>query len=249
MYELNDIKVTLLNPDEVKNFIRNHGMVACVCYDTDEKYAERVGLNCLESGHLSGSRGDYFKFEIECPRFTADQIMRHEQGVFKNCQSQRYVDMDNFECYIPPVVAENRKINSLYRASIETTQLCYKYIRIELERQGITGEKANDLMRTLLPIGVPTKLRIGFDIEALIHFMNKRLCVRADEPIRQVAKLMKKEVLAVEPRYAKYLVPQCQALGYCPEHKGCGAYPSKEDLAVNNAIKEDLINRLSRRGE
>ena len=249
MYELNDIKVTLLNPDEVKNFIRNHGMVACVCYDTDEKYAEQVGLKCLESGHLSGSRGDFFKFEIECPRFTADQIMRHEQGVFKNCQSQRYVDMDNFECYIPPVVAENRKINSLYRASIETTQLCYKYIRIELERQGITGEKANDLMRTLLPIGVPTKLRIGFDIEALIHFMNKRLCVRADEPIRQVAKLMKKEVLAVEPRYAKYLVPQCQALGYCPEHKGCGAYPSKEDLTVNNAIKEDLINRLSRRGE
>ena len=249
MYELNDIKVTLLNPDEVKNFIRNHGMVACVCYDTDEKYAEQVGLKCLESGHLSGSRGDFFKFEIECPRFTADQIMRHEQGVFKNCQSQRYVDMDNFECYIPPIVAENRKINSLYRASIETTQLCYKYIRIELERQGITGEKANDLMRTLLPIGVPTKLRIGFDIEALIHFMNKRLCVRADEPIRQVAKLMKKEVLAVEPRYAKYLVPQCQALGYCPEHKGCGAYPSKEDLTVNNAIKEDLINRLSRRGE
>ena len=249
MYELNDIKVTLLNPDEVKNFIRNHGYMACVCYDTDERYAERVGLNCLESGHLSGSRGDFFKFEIECPRFTADQIMRHEQGVFKNCQSQRYVDMDNFECYIPPVVAENRKINSLYRASIETTQLCYKYIRIELERQGITGEKANDLMRTLLPIGVPTKLRIGFDIEALIHFMNKRLCVRADEPIRQVAKLMKKEVLAVEPRYAKYLVPQCQALGYCPEHKSCGAYPSKEDLTANDAIKEDLTKRLSKRGE
>ena len=141
------------------------------------------------------------------------------------------------------------KVIALYRASIETTQLCYKYIRIELERQGITGEKANDLMRTLLPIGVPTKLRIGFDIEALIHFMNKRLCVRADEPIRQVAKLMKKEVLAVEPRYAKYLVPQCQALGYCPEHKSCGAYPSKEDLTANDAIKEDLTKRLSKRGE
>ena len=230
MYELKDIKVSLLNPDEVSHFIRNHGYIACICYDTDERFAERVGENCLKSGHLSGSRGDYFKFEIECPRFTADQIMRHEQGVFKNCQSQRYVDMDNFECYIPPVVAENRKINSLYRASIETTQLCYKYIRIELERQGITGEKANDLMRTLLPIGVPTKLRIGFDIEALIHFMNKRLCVRADKPIQQVAKLMRDEVLSVEPRYAEYLVPQCQAMMYCPEHKGCGAYPSKEEL-------------------
>lgn len=230
MYSLDDIKVTLLNKEEAKNFIFNHGRVACVCYDTDEKHAEKVGEKCLESGHTSGSRGDYFVFEIECPRFTADQIMRHEIGVFKNCQSQRYVVMDEFDCYVDPVILENRKLKSLYEASIETTQLCYKYIRIELERLGITGEAANDVMRTLLPIGVPTKLRIGFDIEALINLMGKRLCTRADAPAHRVAILMRKEVLAVEPRYAEYLVPQCKSKLYCPEHKGCGAYPSKKEL-------------------
>ena len=31
MYELKDIKVRLLNPDEVKQFIRNHGYIACIC--------------------------------------------------------------------------------------------------------------------------------------------------------------------------------------------------------------------------
>lgn len=230
MYELKDIKVTLLNPDEVKNFIRNHGYIACICYDTDERYAEKVGLNCLKSGHMSGSRGDYFKFEIECPRFTADQIMRHEQGVFKNCQSQRYVDMDNFDCYIPPKVSRDPELKKLYEELENTTKDFYGRIRNEMEARGIEGEKANDLMRSLLPIGVPTKLRIGFDIEALIHFMNKRLCVRADEPIRQVAKLMKKEILEVEPRYTDLLVPQCKAMLYCPEHKSCGAYPSKDEL-------------------
>lgn len=230
MYELKDIKVTLLNPDEVKNFIRNHGYIACICYDTDERYAEKVGLNCLKSGHMSGSRGDYFKFEIECPRFTADQIMRHEQGVFKNCQSQRYVDMDNFDCYIPPKISRDPELKKLYEELENTTKDFYGRIRNEMEARGIEGEKANDLMRSLLPIGVPTKLRIGFDIEALIHFMNKRLCVRADEPIRQVAKLMKKEILEVEPRYADLLVPQCKAMLYCPEHKSCGAYPSKDEL-------------------
>jgi thymidylate synthase ThyX len=71
---------------------------------------------------------------------------------------------------------------------------------------------------------------MGFTIEALIHFMNKRLCVRADAPIRQVAKLMKEAVLAVEPRYAELFVPQCQANLCCPEKHGCGAYPSKEEL-------------------
>lgn len=230
MYELKDIKVTLLNPDEVKNFIRNHGYIACICYNTDERYAEKVGLNCLKSGHMSGSRGDYFKFEIECPRFTADQIMRHEQGVFKNCQSQRYVDMDSFDCYIPPKVSRDPELKKLYEELENTTKDFYGRIRNEMEARGIKGEKANDLMRSLLPIGVPTKLRIGFDIEALIHFMNKRLCVRADEPIRQVAKLMKKEILEVEPRYADLLVPQCKAMLYCPEHKSCGAYPSKDEL-------------------
>ena len=230
MYSLNDIKVTLLNPDEVQHFIRNHGYIACICYDTDERFAERVGENCLKSGHLSGSRGDYFKFEIECPRFTADQIMRHEQGVFKNCQSQRYVDMDNFDCYIPPRVANDPELRVIYGQFERATQDEYKRIREEIEKRGLKGEKANDLMRTLLPIGVKTKLRIGFDIEALIHFMHKRLCVRADAPIRQVAKLMRDEVLSVEPRYAEYLVPQCQAMMYCPEHKGCGAYPSKEKI-------------------
>ena len=237
MYEIKDIKVTLLNPDEVKNFIYNHGVIACICYNTDEKYAERVGLNCLRSGHTSGSRGDFFKFEIECPRFTADQIMRHEQGVFKICQSQRYVDMDNFDCYISPKVAADPELKAIYEQFEISTREWYQVLRCEMEQRGITGEKANDLMRTLLPIGVPTKLRIGFDIEALIHFMHKRLCTRADEPIRQVARLMRKEVLAVEPRYSEFLVPQCQALMYCPEkHGSCGAYPSKEEL--RKLIKE-----------
>ena len=227
MYELKDIKVTLLNPDEVKNFIRNHGVIACVCYDTDEKYAERVGYSCLKEGHTSGSRGDYFKFEIECPRFTADQIARHEQGVFKNMQSQRYVDMDNFDIYMPPNVANDKQLRALYEEYEKTIKEWYQMSRVEMKARGIDGERANDLMRTLLPIGVKTKLRMGFDIEALIHFMHKRLCMRADLPIRQVARLMRDEVLAVAPRYEEFFVPHCEDLLYCPERHSCGRYPSK----------------------
>ena len=80
MFTINDIKVELLNKEEVKNFIKNHGIFACQCYMTPEKYAERVGLSCLKEGHTSGSRADMFKFRIHCPRFCADQIMRHSVG-------------------------------------------------------------------------------------------------------------------------------------------------------------------------
>lgn len=231
MYTIDDIKVTLLNPEEVKKFIYNHGLVATVCYNTPEKYAEKVGLSCLKDGHTSGSRGDFFKFEIICPRFSMDQLARHEQGVFKNIQSQRYVDMDdNFSIYVPPQVMVDELLRKEYEKYEQACKAIYNKNRYLMNEKGITGEQANDLMRTMLPIGVQSKGRFGFDIEALIHFMHKRLCKRADAPIRRVAQLMRDEVLKVEPRYKDLLVPQCVAMMYCPERKGCGMYPSKEEV-------------------
>ena len=231
MYSINDIKVVLLNPEEVKNFIKNHGIFACQCYMTPEKFAERVGMSCLVEGHTSGSRADMFKFRIYSPRYCADQIMRHSVGTAINCQSQRYVDMDeNFSIYVPPQVMNDQALREMYSFYEEECRDRYTILREEMIARGITGEQANDLMRTMLPIGVPCNLTMGFTIEALIHFMHKRLCVRADAPIRQVAKLMKEAVLAVEPRYAELFVPQCQADMYCPEKHGCGAYPNKEEV-------------------
>ena len=231
MYSIDDIKVELLNPEEVKNFIKNHGIFACQCYMTPEKFAERVGMSCLVEGHTSGSRADMFKFRIYAPRYCCDQIMRHSVGTAINCQSQRYVDMDeNFSIYVPPQVMNDEYLVDLYAEFELQSKLQYKVIREEMLRRNITGEQANDLMRTMLPIGVGCNLTMGFTIEALIHFMHKRLCVRADAPIRQVAKLMKEVVLAVEPRYAELFVPQCQNDMFCPEKHGCGAYPNKEEV-------------------
>jgi flavin-dependent thymidylate synthase len=241
MYTINDIQVELINKEEVKNFIKNHGIFACQCYMTPEKYAERVGLSCLKEGHTSGSRADMFKFRIKCPRYTADQIMRHSIGTAINCQSQRYVDMDdNFSIFVPDKVAKDDILRKTYLNYEHECRCRYKAIRALMDCYEITGEEANDLMRTMLPIGVECNLTMGFTIEALIHFMHKRLCVRADAPIRQVAKLMKAAVLEVEPRYEELLVPQCVNLLYCPEKHGCGAYRSKEELIDILKKGEDL---------
>ena len=231
MYSINDIKVELLNPEEVKNFIRNHGVFACECYQTPEKFADRVGMSCLRDGHTSGSRADMFKFRIHAPRFTCDQMMRHSVGTAINCQSQRYVAMDdNFSIYVPPQVMHDEVLKSLYKFYETQCKEHYHFVRKEMDAKGIKGEKANDLMRTMLPIGIPCNLTMGFTVEALIHFMHKRLCLRADHPIRQVAKLMKEEVIKVEPRYEEFMVPHCKELLYCPEKHSCGAMGSKKDL-------------------
>ena len=231
MYSINDNKVELMNPEAVKDFIRQHGIFACQCYCTPEKYADKVGMSCLKEGHTSGSRADMFKFRIKCPRYCADQIMRHSVGTAINCQSQRYVDMDdNFSIYVPPQVMEDEALREMYGFYEEECRDRYTILREEMIARGITGEQANDLMRTMLPIGVECNLTMGFTIEALIHFMHKRLCVRADAPIRKVAQLMKEEVLKVEPRYKDLFVPQCVNMLYCPEKHSCGMFGPKEDL-------------------
>ena len=107
MFTENDFQVTLMNKNEVKEFIRKHGEFACVCYNTPIVQAEQVGLHCLKSGHLSGSRHLYFVFNIgNVPRFTVDQLVRHEVGVVKNVQSLRYVTKDKFSVYMPHGLAE-----------------------------------------------------------------------------------------------------------------------------------------------
>ena len=50
------ITVTLLNPEVVRDLYQNHGEFACTCYNTPARHAERVGMACQASGHMSGSR-------------------------------------------------------------------------------------------------------------------------------------------------------------------------------------------------
>ena len=137
---------------------------------------------------------------------------------------------ENFSIYIPPQVESDPTSLALYKEYELYCKDMYGIIRMEMNKKEISGEKANDLMRTMLPIGVGCNLTMGFTIEAIMNFMHKRLCVRADEPIRQVAKLMRKAILDVEPRYSDLLVPQCVDKMYCPEKHSCGAYLSKAEV-------------------
>ena len=67
------MKVEIINKEELLNMVKNHGEFACVCYGTPDKYAEKVGKSCQESGHMSGSRCEYIKFRIyDIDRGTAE---------------------------------------------------------------------------------------------------------------------------------------------------------------------------------
>ena len=58
------MKVEIINPEVLTDLYKNHGVFACTCYNTPEKYADKVGKACQQDGHMSGSRCEYIKFRI-----------------------------------------------------------------------------------------------------------------------------------------------------------------------------------------
>lgn len=214
------MKVKLLNKEEVKNFYTRWGQFSCKCYNTNPKYAENVGKKCHKTRHYSGSRAFHFIFEIEdLPRSAMDQLARHEQGVIKNIQSQRYTDSSNLGWYIPDVIEKYPDLKAEWNAGFNRDQEDYAYFIDELaKKEKWSGEKAREVARGRVGIDIFSSGTIGFTIEAMEHFMHKRLCFRAQEAIRKLANLLRDAVLAELPELKPYLAAECFVIGYCNEN-------------------------------
>lgn len=230
--------VSILNPEEAKRLFHYWGMASCVCYDTKTNTPEKIGKVCMNSGHFSGSRSQYILFLVEdCPRFTIDQAVRHEEGVMKNVQSFRYVSKDSFAYEVPVEITDNPDLLAKYHAHMMEAMDLYEEIQKYVYNKTNSHERANEQARYTLPISTHASFVIGMDIEALMHFCNMRLCVRAEDKIRELAIGLKNATLEILPELKNKLVPNCQMLLWCPEGKdGCGTHPTKEVL-------KDIINK------
>lgn len=228
------MNVKILNPDAVSKLFTNWGETSAICYDTHTDDPTPIGKGCMANGHFSGSRGDFIKFLVtDIPRFTVDQAVRHEIGVFKNVQSFRYVDENCFAYEIPVEITDNQELVDKYVQHMQDTMELYKDIQSYVLSKGKTQERANEQARYVLPISTHTAFVIGFTVEGIIHFMHKRLCSRAEDIIRQLAVEMKKEVVKILPNLESRLVPECQYLLFCPENKkSCGAYPKRKEVEL-----------------
>lgn len=226
------MKVTILNPEETTKLFEYWGKASCVCYDTETNAPEKVGKHCMNSGHFSGSRGRFILFKVEgCPRFTIDQVVRHEVGVMKNVQSFRYVSKDSFVYEVPVEITDNAELLAKYHAHMMNTMELYTEIQEYVFNKTNSHERANEQARHVIPMSTHADFVVGMTVEALIHFENARLCIRAEDKIRELAQLFKKVTLELLPELKDKLVPNCQALLWCPEGKAsCGAYPTKNQL-------------------
>lgn len=263
------MKVTIMNPDDLKDLYKLHGEVAAVCYDSDPSKAEAIGRHCSSSGHMSGSRHIYICFHIEgVDRGTTEQALRHTAGCYvspayqdnyayanemerwidinpnnmmMNVRSFRYCDETQFEYYIPSTISSDEEATKIYCDTMRAINEARTKIKQNMIGRGIKDGQARQDANFLLPRATLTQFNIAFTPEALIHFCEKRLCTRAQEPIRAMAKAMKEAVAEINPRFAEELQPYCEHHLYCPEgRQTCGKAPTKDKVrAILQKNKEE----------
>lgn len=202
---------------------------ACNCYDSKPTNGKIMRV-CYESGHHSVLEFCDFTFHIErVSRALTHQLVRHRHASYAQ-RSQRYVGESGFNYVIPPSISSNSEAAHTYEVLMEYIAMQYN----KLQSLGIPNEDA----RYVLPNACETVIEVKMNLRELIHFMNERLCTRAQWEIRNLAKEMKKCVEAECPELANYLVPKCEAhkeYPFCTEHKSCGRHPKLKDIYQKNS--------------
>ena len=109
--------------------------------DNVDKFINRLA----SMGHESPFEHITFTFGIEgVSRALLAQITRHRIASY-SVQSQRYVDMGNFEYVIPPVLAEDECLKQEYIATMEQLALDYEHFKDEIVAKIIFNDYQNEM--------------------------------------------------------------------------------------------------------
>ena len=196
-------------------------------------------LDKKESGHTSCLEQGSVTFVITGSRTMSHQLVRTRVGVGIAQNSQRYTPVERDSEIIPESMLKLFEKNSEIESRYNTTMINVYDLYSKLVELNIPKEDA----RFVLMQGVKTSIQMTFNFAALYRFLEMRLCQRAQWELRNVAKMMATLMKIHYPGLFDNVGPRCEYLGWCPEHKGCGKYPSKKDVVVvPNALFKELSN-------
>lgn len=180
-------------------------LAAKLCHEPDERglyhmieyltehpeHIQRVIRHVIKMGHTSVIEHASFTFYVEgVSRALTHQLVRHRIASYSQ-QSQRHVDMSAFDYVVPPDVGDKEFLRTDFRSAIDVLRSTYD----TLVKSGIKKEDA----RFLLPNACTTKIIITMNARALHNFFKERLSKYAQWEIREMAKLMLKEVKTIAP--------------------------------------------------
>ena len=232
-------KNVIILPETTKNPISLIGERAGICWGadtTDKAKNYKRGLDCLENNH--GRTFEYVNVEFVADGYSARVIREwytHIGGAPSRLQaSTRYIDYSDFAYVTPPSIAKNEDALHYYDYAMGIISNVSK----SLELEGIPTED----IAMLLPLGMTTKIVDKRNLRNLIDMSRQRMCTRAYWEYRELFRDICNALKEYSEEWAyiidTQMMPKCEALGYCPETKGCGRKLKKVDQ------KEEFIERF-----
>ena len=231
----------IIFPETVKNPITLIGHRAGICYESDvsdpEKNYKR-GLDCIKSGH--GRVLEFVDVHLGFKGYSAKVIREwytHIGGAPTRLQaSTRYIEYGNFNYIIPKTIQDNPTALGYYES-------CMNVIRETIKALETQCNIPKEDSSMLCPLGMETMMVDKRNVRNLIDMSRNRECNRAFWEYRQLFSDVKNALAHWSKEWQELIDltfhPKCVELRYCPEDKGCGRYPKKEDLYT---IGMDLAN-------
>lgn len=177
----------------------------------DKEYQKKLITKLLSSCHESPFEHANFTFFIEgISRSTSHQLVRHRIASYSQ-RSQRYTTMKPEEFNIPESISSDPEKKKAFEEHLDNTFRLYK----ELIEGGIPKEDA----RELLPNATQTTLVMTMNLRELRHFMELRLCNRAQSEIQSVAIEIYKILNIYHPLLTIGAGPKCWYGKCTEEHK------------------------------
>ncbi len=220
------MKVELINHTPDPDRAAAHAALTCYREDIPKKddMDDDLVLEILdkikESGHHSVIEHSSFTFSIEgVSRALTHQLVRHRLASFSQ-QSQRYVDIDEFDPVIPDSVMENNGCSKLFDDLMKQIRETYATLKEEIPLEDA---------RYVLPNATKTNIIVTMNARELWHFFSLRCCRRAQWEIRDMADRMLELCKEVSPIIFENAGAPCLR-GPCPESPEftCGR-PMRDD--------------------
>ncbi len=207
------MKVELINHTPEPDRAAAHAALTCYREDVPDKEGMDIELihdilnKIKESGHHSVIEHSSFTFSVQgVSRALTHQLVRHRLASYSQ-QSQRYVDIEEFDPVIPDSVMENKHSARMYHEFMEKVKELY----IDLKKD-VPLEDA----RYILPNATKTNIIITMNARELWHFFSLRCCRRAQWEIREMANRMLELCREVSPIIFEDAGAPCLR-GPCPE--------------------------------
>jgi thymidylate synthase (FAD) len=181
--------------------------------NTDAKTKEDLVLKVLKSGHQSIAEHVYLTFTLDgMSRKSSHQLVRHRIATYSQ-KSQRYVTYHKpFKYNTPDAIIGNFEARELFDKSMKESRDTYA----KLLNLGINAEDARDVF----PNACQTSIVMSCNLREFISICNLRLCLRAQQEIRDMFGMMKDELLKDENYHflKEFFVPKCAV---CTEFDRC----------------------------